>query len=273
MSPDSLKFMYGTAWKEDATARLTRQAIEVGFRAIDTANQRKHYYEAGVGEALAECYRTIPGLTRADLFLQTKFTYARGQDQRLPYDPRATPAEQVRQSFQSSLAHLGTDYLDSYVLHGPDSSRGLSALDRATWAEMEAHAHAQKTRALGISNVSAAQLDALLGFATIRPRFVQNRCYARHAWDREVRAICKSAGIIYQGFSLLTANPDFVGHASVQKIARKRGWQATQVVFRFAIDLGMLPLTGSSDAEHLREDLAVVDAPLDRDELASLSAI
>src|SRR5262245_27250626 len=97
-------FMYGTAWKEARTEVLTRLALSVGFRAIDTSNQRKHYVETGVGEAAA-----ASGLERAELFLQTKFTYARGQDRRLPYDPVADIATQVRQSFQSSCEHLGVD--------------------------------------------------------------------------------------------------------------------------------------------------------------------
>src|SRR3954469_16117406 len=99
-------FLYGTAWKEDRTATLTELAIRSGFRAIDTANQRRHYFEAGVGEALAAVYRA--GLvTRAELFLQTKFTYQPGQDHRLPYDPTAPLAAQVAQSLASSLEHLG----------------------------------------------------------------------------------------------------------------------------------------------------------------------
>ena len=60
-------------------------------------------------------------VTRDDLFLQTKFTYRRGQDHRLPYDPVASLSVQVAQSMASSLEHLGTDYVDSYVLHGPSS--------------------------------------------------------------------------------------------------------------------------------------------------------
>ncbi|HLT37018.1 MAG TPA: aldo/keto reductase, partial [Enhygromyxa sp.] len=128
-------FMYGTAWKEADTARCVREALAVGFRAIDTANQRKHYYEAGVGEALAHAYQH--GLTRDQLFLQTKFTYRRGQDQRLPYDPRASLATQVEQSFASSLAHLGTDRIDSYVLHGPASAGRLTDDDRQVWRAME----------------------------------------------------------------------------------------------------------------------------------------
>ncbi|MGZ3439972.1 MAG: aldo/keto reductase, partial [Polyangia bacterium] len=102
-------FFYGTAWKEERTAALTRLALDAGFLAIDTANQRRHYFEAAVGEAIA-----ASGRARAGLFLQTKFTHTDGQDHRLPYDPAATPPEQVEQSFASSLVHLGTDRIDSY---------------------------------------------------------------------------------------------------------------------------------------------------------------
>ena len=90
-------FLYGTAWKEDRTAALTESALRAGFRGIDTANQRKHYFEAAIGEGLGAAYRA--GIvTRDDLFLQTKFTYQRGQDHRLPYDPDARLAVQVAQS-------------------------------------------------------------------------------------------------------------------------------------------------------------------------------
>src|SRR5689334_9382243 len=109
-------FIYGTAWKEDRTEGLVLEALDAGFRAIDTANQRKHYYEEGVGRALRQ---KLGSIARDDLFIQTKFTFRDGQDDRLPYDPKASVAEQVAQSFQSSLSHLGLDRVDSLVLHGP----------------------------------------------------------------------------------------------------------------------------------------------------------
>src|SRR4029077_12750577 len=104
-------FLYGTAWKETRTAALVELALRTGFRGIDTANQRRHYFEAGVGEGLATAYRAGV-VTRADLFLQTKFTYQAGQDHRLPYDPAASFSAQVAQSMASSLENLGTDYVD-----------------------------------------------------------------------------------------------------------------------------------------------------------------
>src|SRR6185295_8605082 len=112
-------FMYGTAWKKDATAWLVELAVESGFTAIDTANQLIHYDEARVGEALQTLAHK--GVKREALFLQSKFTSADGQDHRTPYDPSADLTTQVQQSFDSSLQHLHTDYLDSYVLHAPFS--------------------------------------------------------------------------------------------------------------------------------------------------------
>ncbi|HEX2671038.1 MAG TPA: aldo/keto reductase, partial [Polyangiaceae bacterium] len=196
-------FIYGTAWKEDRTEELTRLAIGAGFRGIDTANQRKHYFEAGVGAALNDALRG-GAVSRAELFLQSKFTFRGGQDERLPYDPGAAIEKQVTQSFESSLVHLGTDYLDSYVLHGPSSRRGLSAEDWQAWRAMEALAQAGQVRWLGVSNVSREQLEALYAGANVPPQFVQNRCYAHAGWDGAVRALCRSHGSVYQGFSLLT---------------------------------------------------------------------
>src|SRR2546430_17352130 len=89
------RFLYGTAWKEDETQRLTELALRQGFRGIDTANQRRHYFEAAVGQAIAASI-AAGVLNRDELFLQTKFTFQRGQDHRLPYDPKAPASTQVK---------------------------------------------------------------------------------------------------------------------------------------------------------------------------------
>jgi diketogulonate reductase-like aldo/keto reductase len=230
-------FIYGTAWKEDETARLTRMALDAGFRGVDTANQRRHYQEAGVGEALAAA-----ALRREDVFLQTKFTSVDGQDHRLPYDPRAPVARQVEQSIASSLQHLGVDHVDSYVLHGPSVRQGLSDDDWETWEAMERVHRAGKTRLLGVSNVSLGQLAALYAGASTKPAVVQNRCFAALGWDRAVRAFCGEHGILYQGFSLLTANREILSHRRVHEIAACTGRTVPQVIFRFALELGMTPL-------------------------------
>jgi len=264
------RFFYGTAWKEDATEALAYAALGAGFRAIDTANQRKHYYEEGVGRAITR--RLGEGLPRDALFVQSKFTYRDGQDHRLPYDPGAPIAQQVRQSFDSSLAHLGVARLDSLVLHGPSRRDGLGPEDREAWQAMEALVDVGGAQLIGISNATAAQIEALVGLARIPPAFVQNRCYAERGWDAAVRAVCERHGIMYQGFSLLTANRQVLAHAGVRELAERHGKTTAQIVFRFALQLGMFPLTGTSDPAHMAQDLAAFDFELSRAELSILES-
>jgi diketogulonate reductase-like aldo/keto reductase len=266
------RLLYGTAWKEDDTERLTLLALQNGFRGIDTANQRKHYHEAAVGQGIAAAIRA--GLVKRDeLFVQTKFTFRGGQDQRLPYDPAAPIATQVEQSFAHSLTHLGVDTIDSYVLHGPTSGRGLQTADWEAWRAMEAIQPSGRAKLLGASNMNAEQVQALCASAKVKPSFVQNRCYASRGWDREVRAVCSANGIVYQGFSLLTANRGVLGHPEVQRIAQRHQCEPSQIVFRFALAAGMIALTGTTNAEHMRADLAVLEFELDSAELLAIERI
>lgn len=264
--------VYGTAWKEDDTARLVGMAVDAGFQGFDTANQRRHYFEAGVGEALAAALAS-GRLAREDLFLQTKFTYVGGQDRRLPYDPGAPLGTQVEQSLASSLQHLGVDYLDAFLLHGPSVGRGLTAADWETWEAMERLHTAGRTRLLGVSNVNVGQLEELYAEASTKPNIVQNRCFASMGWDRVVRDFCGEHGILYQGFSLLTANREVLGNRQVHAIASRTGRTVPQVIFRFALQVGMIALTGTTSAAHMNEDLSIHDFELGADEVQALDEI
>jgi diketogulonate reductase-like aldo/keto reductase len=266
------RFLYGTAWKEDQTERLTGLALRQGFRGIDTANQRRHYHEAAVGQAVASAIAS--GLVaRDDLFLQTKFTFRGGQDHRLPYDPSAPIRSQVEQSFANSREHLGAEVIDSYLLHGPTQRSGLSAADWEAWWALEALHDIGRVRLLGVSNVSLEQLERLYDQARVPPHFVQNRCYAARGWDRGVREFCAAHGMVYQGFSLLTANREALARPEVLQIARRHGRMVSQVIFRFALDVGMIPLTGTTDAGHMREDFEVFDFRLEREEVARIERL
>ena len=264
-------FMYGTAWKEAATTRLVQLAVASGFTAIDTANQLIHYQEALVGEALQALGKN--GIKRDTLFLQTKFTSVDGQDHRTPYDASADLTTQARQSFDSSLTHLCTDYVDSYVLHAPFSRRGLGDADWEVWAAMEDIYQSGKTKMIGISNVAAGQLAQLCEQANVKPMVVQNRCYAALGWDKEVRDICQAHGIIYQGFSLLTANREVLIYPEIQKIARRLGAGPAQIIFRFAMQIGMLPLTGTTSEQHMKEDLQAEQLTLSSQEIERIEKI
>lgn len=266
------RFLYGTAWKENETQCLTELALKQGFRGIDTANQRRHYHEAAVGQAIAAAIESGV-VTRNDLFLQTKFTFRSGQDHRLPYDPGASIATQVEQSFTSSLEHLGTEFIDSYVLHGPTLRSGLAADDWAAWRAMEVIHESGRAHLLGVSNVTLEQLRSLCQEARVRPRFVQNRCYAARSWDRRFREFCAANDLIYQGFSLLTANRDVMARPELVRIAERHSRTVSQIVFRFALDVGILPLTGTTDVDHMRADLDIFDFHLEPEEVKQIEHV
>jgi diketogulonate reductase-like aldo/keto reductase len=271
-TPSVPDLLYGTAWKEERTQGLVELALRTGFRGIDTANQRRHYCEAAVGLGLAAAYREGV-VTRDDLFLQTKYTYLAGQDHRLPYDPQADLSTQVAQSMASSLEHLGTDHVDSYVLHGPASLHDWTEYDAEVWTAMGRERDAGRTRLLGVSNISVEQLQQMVDSGAESPAFVQNRCFARDGWDREVRALCAERRIVYQGFSLLTANRQVLADPLVAEIAARERATPAQVVFRFALAVGMLPITGTSSAAHMAQDLAGRALTLSADEVHAMESL
>jgi len=123
---------------------------------------------------------------------------------------------------------------------------------------------------IGISNVTADQLTLLCARAAHKPMVVQNRCYAALGWDQDVRAICRTHGIVYQGFSLLTANRELFADPEVRAMAAKYGMGLAQLVFRFAMQIGMLPLTGTTNPQHMKEDLESDRFTIEPDDLQRL---
>jgi diketogulonate reductase-like aldo/keto reductase len=257
------RIIYGTAWKKERTAALVEQAIGLGFRGIDTACQPKHYHEAGVGEGVAACLHR--GMDRSELYLQSKFTSLSGQNpMQIPYDANASLSEQVAQSFQTSLKNLQTTYLDCLVLHSPMANPQHTL---EVWQAMEQIFHRGEVKQLGISNCyDPQQLELLYRNATIKPAVIQNRFYAQTQYDRVIRAFCREHRIIYQSFWTLTANPDILAHPTLQTLAAKHRRSTAQIFFRYLSQIGIIPLTGTTSASHMREDLAIFDFELTADE-------
>lgn len=262
--------LYGTAWKKDRTAGLVELALATGFRGIDTACQPKHYDESGVGAGLA--LALAKGLRRENLYLQTKFTPLAGQDpQRLPYDPAAPLARQVAQSFERSRANLGVETLDGLVLHSPLANPSDF---REVWGAMETLVDGGGVRQLGISNCYDPEvLRHLCETSRIKPAVVQNRFYAATGFDRVLRLYCRQNGILYQSFWTLTANPDILAHDVTRALMARHGRTAAQVFFRYLSQQGIIPLTGTSSAVHMREDLEITEFALADEECRALEAL
>jgi diketogulonate reductase-like aldo/keto reductase len=253
------RIIYGTAWKKAATEQLVNLAIQKGFRGIDTACQPKHYDEAGVGAGVAAGLKK--GLTRADIYLQTKFTSLSGQDpNRIPYDPKASLAEQIAQSVAASLKNLQTKYLDCVLLHSPMPTMTQT---QSAWRTLETFVDTGQVRQLGISNCyNLTDLERLYKTARIKPAIIQNRFYAETNYDLDIRAFCDQNQIIYQSFWTLSANPHLLSHKTMTALASAHHRTAPQILFRYLTQIGVVPLTGTKSETHMREDLAIFDFEL-----------
>jgi len=262
--------IYGTAWKKEHTADLVVQAVLNGFRGIDTACQPKHYEELLVGEAIRRL--KDHGIVREELFIQTKFTPLQGQDpQRIPYDPKDPLEMQVANSFEVSKHNLGTDYVDSLVLHSPLFP--YANLVRV-WNAMEAIYNSSGARQLGISNCYDLELLQRLYFdADVKPSVVQNRFYSESGYDVELRQWCDEQGIIYQSFWSLTANPHILGSKAVVDLAQKYDKTPAQIVYRYLTQIRIVPLIGSTSQQHIKEDLEIFSFELTSDEMMGIQLL
>lgn len=264
-------FIYGTAWKKNATDQLVKLAVKNGFKAIDTANQAKHYSEPLVGNALLELQKE--GYGRENLFVQTKFTPPDSQDDNIPYNLDDPIETQIQTSFKKSLQHLKTEYVDSYLLHGPYNWPMLGDEDWQAWRAIETIYQTGAAKKIGVSNFNHHQLKLLLQNAAIKPMVVQNRCFATQAWDLAVRDLCMQNKIMYQGFSLLTANQIILHHPQVKTIAYDKNKTVEQIIFRFAVQMGITPLTGTTNENHMKEDLNIDKFELDEREIKTIETI
>lgn len=259
------QLIYGTAWKKERTADLVTQALLTGFRGIDTACQPKHYNEPGVGEAIQRS-----GISRKDLYIQSKFTPLDGQDPfRIPYDKTAPLPEQVFQSFEISKKNLGVTYLDALILHGP-----LNTFEKTltVWKSLEQIYNQQGTLRIGISNCYDLEyLKNLYNSSTIKPTILQNRFYAETDYDHTIRAWCLEKNITYQSFWTLTANPHILQSPLILQAAQTYQKTPEQILFRALIDLGIVPLTGTTNPTHMHQALDSLSLSLPKSLIQSLS--
>ena len=267
---DMPKILYGTAWKKEQTATLVEQAILCGFRGIDTACQPKHYQEDGVGEALKALQKK--GIPRSEIFLQTKFTPLNGQDpKKIPYNPNATLSQQVEESFRCSQKNLGSEFIDSLVLHSP-----LADLKQTmeVWSTMEKLYESKSVGQIGISNCYQIKtLKYLFENSNTKPSVLQNRFYGQTNYDKDLRIFCDEHKITYQSFWTLSANPHILENNSFQKIAKELNRTPAQILFRYVTQIGVVPLTGTCSEKHMKEGLAIFDFTLEKKHMQTIDSL
>ena len=234
---------------DDEAERVVRIALDEGYRHVDTATLYGN--EAGVGRAIR-----ASGLDRDDVYLTTKvWNTAHGYDETL-------------RAFDESLARLGTDHVDLYLIHWPAPARDRYV---ETYRALETIRAEGRARSIGVSNFSIAHLERLLGETDVVPVVDQVEA---HPWlpQRELRAFGDAHGIVTEAWSPL-ARGRILDDSVLLGIAERHGVSTAQVVIRWHLQQGMVVIPKSATASRIRTNLDVFGFELDDADLAAIARL
>ncbi len=241
---------FGTYPLDDAAAEVAvRQALETGYRLVDTAS--RYGNETGVGRGIA-----ASGVPRSEVFLATKL---RGYDQ--GYDA-------TLRAFDASVRRLGVDYVDLYLIHWPLPMKHLFV---DTWRAFIRLRDEGRVRSIGVSNFQPAHLETLLSATGVTPAVNQVELHPDFS-QSVVRAFDAQHGILTQAWSplgrgALLANP------VLAEIAARHGRTPAQVMLRWEVQLGVVPIPKTSHRERMAANLAVFDFVLDDADMQAIAAL
>ena len=242
---------YGV-WRveDEVAADVVAQAIRAGYRHIDTA--AIYGNEEGVGRAVAAA-----GVPREELFITTKvWNSAQGYDEALA-------------ALEDSLAKLGTDYVDLWLIHWAKPSQGRYV---DTWKALIEAQRQGKARSIGVSNFPAEQLEEIIEATGVVP--VIHQVETHPYWQqRELREVEQRHGILHQSWSPLGQGGELLTDPVVVEIAEARGATPAQVVIAWHLAKGFVVIPKSVTAERIVSNLAAADVELTEDEVARIDAL
>jgi diketogulonate reductase-like aldo/keto reductase len=231
----------------EVTRAAVQAALRLGYRHIDTA--RIYGNEADVGAAVR-----ASDVPRDQIFVTTKlWNDDQGYDSAL-------------RAFDSSLARLGLDYIDLYLLHWPVARKRLDS-----WRALERLFSEKRARAIGVSNFLRPHLEELLAHAKVVPAANQIEL-SPFLQRRETRAFCDAQGIVIEAYSPLTRGAR-LDQPTVRAIATRVGRTPAQVLLRWGVQHGLVVLPKSVRIERIEENGALFDFELDVDSMAALDAL
>lgn len=240
----------GTWPMDDAqAAAAVKQAIGLGYRLIDTA--QNYGNETGVGEGIR-----ASGVARSDIVLTTKFNRA------------SHSITGVREACEASLERLGTDYIDLFLIHwpNPDQDRYVEAFHG-----LERVLEAGLVRAIGVSNFKPAHLERLFAQGLV-PHVNQIHLDPWHRRD-DLAALHRARGIVTESWSPIGRGDAMLSDPAIVAIARAHDRSPAQIVLRWHVQSGYVPVPKSSDAGRQAANLAIFDFHLSQAEMALLDAM
>lgn len=237
---------------EEQCAQVVLEAIETGYRLLDTASSYKN--EEAVGYAVKKAI-AAGMVKREDLFITTK-----AYIQQMGY-------EKTVQAFYESLNKLGLDYLDLYLIHMPLGDY------YGAWRAMEDLYEAGKIRAIGVCNFDGARLMDLCYNARIRPMVNQIERHPHYQRTEEL-AIMKKFDIQPEGWAPFAEGlKGMFTEPVLQRIAEKHGKTVPQIILRWDIEQGIVIIPKSVHKNRMEENMAVWDFELDSDDMKQIEGL
>ncbi|MDB5179180.1 MAG: Aldo/keto reductase, partial [Patescibacteria group bacterium] len=224
-----------------------KTALDTGYRHIDTA--QVYGNEAFVGRAITES-----GISREDIFLTTKIGTGN-------FDWDELPA-----SFDESLKKLQTDYVDLLLLHFP-----VTQLRRPAWRQMETINKSGRAKAIGVSNYTVAHLEELLREGSIKPAVNQVELHV-FLQQPELVKYCQDHGIVVEAYSPL-AHGEGLSNPVLAEIAAKHHKTPVQIMLRWCLEIGTVPLPKSAHRERIQANFEVFDFKLDAGDMAQIKTL
>ncbi|MFF9813400.1 aldo/keto reductase [Streptomyces sp. NPDC014006] len=235
---------------DDEAERAVATALEAGYRSIDTA--AIYGNEEGTGKAIA-----ASGLPREDIFVTTKlWNSEQGHDSTL-------------RAFDTSLAKLGLDYVDLYLIHWPLPSKDAYVDTYKAFEKLHADG---RVRAIGVSNFLEPHLDRLIAETSVIPAVNQIELHP-HLQQRAAREYHAEQGIATEAWSPLGSGKGILEIPAIVAIAQKHGRTPAQVVLRWHLQLGNVVIPKSVTPSRIKENIEVFDFSLDDEDLAAISAL
>lgn len=237
---------------QDETEQVVSQALEVGYRHIDTAQMYQN--EAGVGAALKSA-----GLAREDLYVTTKLNNSQ-HDQAL-----------AKASLERSLELLGLDRVDLFLIHWPLPTQ-YDGTYAKTWEALVGLREAGLTTSVGVSNFQPDHLDKIVAETGVAPAVNQIEVHPYFA-NEAARAATLAHGAKVESWSPLGQGGGELTDPVVAEIASAHGKSPAQVLLRWQIDRGDIVFPKSVRRERLEENLAIFDFELTDDQVTALAAL
>ena len=239
---------------DDTVEDILAQALDVGYRHIDTAQMYKN--EAGVGRALRNALDD--GIERSELFVTTKLNNQNhGRDDAL-------------RSFDQSLENLGLDYVDLFLIHWPLPGMYDGRYD-LTWQTMIEIFESGRAKAIGVSNFEPEHLRRIVDATGFVPHVNQVQAHPYFP-NNESRDASRELGAVVEAWSPL-GRGDVLGEPSVQEAAQRLGRSPSQIVLRWAVERGDVVFPKASSSEHMSDNFDIFDFKLDEDATRALNSL